>query len=95
MYIVTNCTPQGNYTPVVTETLEEAKAWMVECTAGNIRAAYGNGRTDLFTMTDEEVLAWAEENADCNIYDEQTEIYYGDDAFNIMEIFEVEVGMPC
>lgn len=95
MYIVTNCTPQGNYTPVVTNTLKEAEVWMVECTANNIRNAFEDEYEELNEMSDADVLVWAKKNGEFYIYKDKTEIYYDDGAYNIMEIFEVEVGSPC
>ena len=37
MFIITNTTFGGEYTPSKANTLEEAKAWLLECTANNIR----------------------------------------------------------
>ena len=88
MFIVTNCTPIGNYKPSVFETLEAATDWVYECTAENIKSYIGH---DLEGMNNKQVCLWGESNLNVKISIGRTEIYYYDDSYNIMEIFEVNV----
>ena len=99
MFIITNCTASGNYTPSKAETYEEAYAWMVECTAENIRNAYkyefdGDTEPDsIWKLSDKEVIAWAKENADMyafNITDNFSYVEYSDGNFNEMQIFDLD-----
>lgn len=41
MYIITNKTPDGEYTPSVTNNKEEAINWLRECSINNYVAAFG------------------------------------------------------
>ena len=86
MFIVTNCTPTGNYTPNVFKEMKDAIDWIYECTANNIKACTDK---DLSNMTNIEVCHAAEYFMDCKISLYRTELYYSDDTYNIMELFEV------
>ena len=90
MFIVTNCAPGGNYTPSVFKTFEEAEEWMLECTANNIKES--NIPIYFSNMNNKEVCQWAVKNIpdDFKITKDKTELYYSDESYNIMQIFEVE-----
>ena len=95
MYIITNTCLNGEYTPSKANTLEEAQAWLVECTADNIRAWKESKYKELADMTDEEVIEWAEDKAEDGLIDfcfskYGSEIYYGDDSYNIMNIYNLD-----
>lgn len=95
MFIITNTTMGGEYTPSKAETFEEARAWLLECTANNIRAWEGCEYPELNDMNNEEVLEWAEEKAEDGLIDfcfsnDSSEIYYGDDSYNIMNIYNLD-----
>ena len=90
MYIITNTTAVGEYTPSKANSLEEAKAWMLECTADNIRACQEDElpRED---MTDEEVIEWAEDNLDEFKFTETSSyIEYDDGSYNSMNIYNLD-----
>ena len=90
MFIVTNFTDTGEYTPSKLNTMEEATNWLYECTANNIRSWKGEKlpRTD---MSNEEVLEWANDNLDGFEYDEYgTHIEYGDGAFQEMNVYDLD-----
>ena len=95
MYIITNTCLNGEYTPSKANTLEEARAWLFECTANNIRVWKGNEYPELNDMSDEEVLEWAEGKAedgeiDFSYSNDSSEIYYDDDSYNIMNIYDLD-----
>ena len=95
MFIITNTTCGGEYTPSKAETFEEAKAWLFECTARNICAWKASDYPELNDMSDEEVLKWAEEQSeegeiDFCFSDNSSEIYYDDDSYNIMNIYDLD-----
>ena len=93
MFIVTNATPVGNYTPSVFTNFEDAQSWMYECTASNLRTCCNNIPKDL-EEDDKATCEWCAmniESMDIEVMDDETSIYYSDDSFNIMEIFEVEL----
>lgn len=85
MFIITNCTPEGNYTPTVVKTKIEAINWMTSCTKNNIIAS-----SDKFNepVSINEVFEWAKNNMDFKISDEESKLYYSDGSYNIMQIFE-------
>ena len=97
MFIITNCTDTGNYTPSKADTYEDAYAWMVECTAENIKKAYGydieeetGKKPDELSVDD--VIDWAEDNLDGYIFsidDEKSYVEYSDGSFNEMKIFDL------
>lgn len=89
MYIITNSTLCGDYTPSTADTLEEARAWMQECTAENIRSSLEG---DLCCgMTDAEIIAWAKDNLEYFEFDEMhSYIQYNDDSYNLMHIYNVD-----
>ena len=97
MYIITNCTDQGSYTPSKANTYEEAYAWMIECTAANFRSAYGYGLEDdgknPDKMSDTEIIEWAKENM-CDYAFEfgnhHSKILYADSSFNEMRIYNLD-----
>lgn len=102
IYIVTNTTPTGNYTPSIFTKATKAYKWMKELAVENIKAAYEDelkeefedlyGSDDLeFEGSEEAILEFADENLDdVKIYTDEIDIYYGDDSFNIIQLFEVE-----
>lgn len=93
MFIVTNATPNGNYTPSVFAKREDAENWMYECTADNLRTLIDNIPNEL-EEDDKATCEWCMlnvEDVDIEITDNRTQIYYSDDSFNIMEIFEVKL----
>ena len=93
MYIITNTTMGGEYTPSKAETLEEARRWLLECTANNIRAWKGDEEKSLSNMTNEEVIEWAEENfslCDFSFSPDSSEIWYDDNSYNIMNIYNLD-----
>ena len=91
MFIITNTTMGDEYTPSKANTFEEAKAWLFECTANNIRAWKADENEELNEMDNEEVLEWAEENADGFSYNDWgSEIWYDDDSYNIMNIYDLD-----
>ena len=101
-YIVTNTTQIGNYTPSVFTKKENAVQWLKELAADNIKSAYEDelkeGFEDLYGSDDldfegsiEAILEFADENLDnVEIYTNEIDIYYADDSFNIIQLFEVE-----
>jgi len=95
MHIITNTTMGGEYTPSKANTYKEAQEWLKQCTAGNIRAWKMNECPSLETMTDEEVIAWAEDKSEKGLIDftiskDSSEIYYDDDSYNIMNIYDLD-----
>jgi hypothetical protein len=101
-YIVTNTTPEGNYMPSVFTKATEAAKWFKELAVENIKAAYENelkeGFMDLYGDDNLEfdesadcILKYANENFDVKISNNKIEIYYADDSFNIIQLFEVEI----
>ena len=95
MFIITNTTNGGEYTPSKANTLEEARAWLFECTANNIRAWKGCEYPELDNMTDEKVIDWGKEKAkegeiDFSFSKDSSEIYYDDDSYNIMNIYDLD-----
>lgn len=94
MYIITNTCLNGEYTPSKANTLEEARKWLYECTANNIRA-WGCEYPELNNMSNKEVLEWADDKAEDGELDfcfseDGSEIYYGDDSYNIMNIYNLD-----
>ena len=89
LYIVTNCTMTGNYTPSLFNTLEDAKQWMYECTALNL-----NEYEDIPEgLSYKEMCEWCKNNntdllTDFDMYEDMTSIYYPDTNYNIMQIFK-------
>lgn len=92
MYIVTNATPEGNYRPSIFSNLQDARDWMYSCTANNLKLSCHLENIPQ-NLNYKKICEWCEKNQtiDCEIYDDETRIYYSDDTFNIMQIFEVEV----
>lgn len=91
MFIITNTCFNGEYTPSKAETLKEAQEWMKECTAGNIRSGFGNNSDDLYSKTDDEVIAWAKENVEGFVFTEtSSKIYYNGESYNIMNIYNID-----
>lgn len=91
MYIVTNTTMGGEYTPSKAETLEEARQWLLECTANNIRIWKEDKEESLSDMTNEEVIEWAKKNlSDFSFSPDNSEIWYDDESYNIMNIYNLD-----
>ena len=90
MFIITNTTMGGEYTPSKANTFEEAKAWLFECTANNIPAWQEGEHEELSDMSDVEILEWASENLDVKFNDWGSEIWYDDDSYNIMNIYDLD-----
>lgn len=93
MFIVTNATANGNYIPSVFTNREDALNWMYECTADNLRSCSISIPEEL-EEDDKATCEWCAiniKNMDIEVTDNETRIYYSDDSFNIMEIFEVEL----
>ena len=95
MFIITNTCLNGEYTPSKANTLEEARAWLMECTANNIRAWKQYEHPELEDMSDEDVIAWAEDKAEDGSIDFAfskwgSEIYYDDESYNIMNIYDLD-----
>ena len=91
MFIVTNATPTGNYTPSVFTNFEDAQYWMYQCTADNLRNC-GISYPEELEEDDKAICEWFTmniESIDVEVTDKAAHIYYSDDSFNIMEIFEV------
>lgn len=90
LYIITNTTSSGNYTPSIANSLESAMSWMYKCTADNIRNFKQDEYPELKTMSNIDVCLWAEENLpDIEIEDFQTYIGYSDGNYNCMQIFKL------
>lgn len=105
MYIITNTTPTGEYTPSKAETFEEAQDFMYETTINNFIAS---GATFLsfseWTDTDEcssytelkekglvkQFLDWMTESSDNEYTEISTAVYYNDDSFNKMHIYNLD-----
>lgn len=99
MYIVTNSTPEGNYTPSTFTNKDDAIKWMKECSAYNIKAAFDYELEEEFGEeiynedfdidgNIEHILEYAKENLDVEISEDKIEIYYADDSYNILQLFE-------
>ena len=105
MFIITNTTATGEYTPSKADTFEEAKDFMLETTIEN----YAAGNADFSDFADEteteecssyaelkekglvdKFLEWAEENGDLTYTDKSTAVYYSDDSFNKMTIYNTD-----
>ena len=96
IYVVTNTTPIGSYTPSVFTKKENAVQWRKECAADNIYSAYEDelkeGFDDLeFERSTEAILEFADRELDeVEIHSNEIDIYYADDSYNILQLFEVE-----
>ena len=105
MYIITNTTPTGEYTPSKAETFEEAQDFMVETTINNYTSS-GYEFSEFAEQTDTEecssyeelkerglvrrFLDWMVENGDAEYSEKSTSVYYDDDAFNKMTIYNLD-----
>lgn len=105
MYVITNRTPDGEYTPTITNSKEEAIDWLRECSINNYVAAYGPlefgnmilkydaydylvkaGLVEAFIEFINEDVA---ETESCSkIDDESSIIWYMDETYNNMTIYE-------
>lgn len=91
MFIITNTTNGGEYTPSKAKTLAEAKKWLCECTADNIRSWKEDEEEALSDMSDKEVIKWAKENlSDFSFTPYSSEIWYDDESYNIMHIYNLD-----
>lgn len=97
MFVITNTTPEGEYSPSTAKTIEEAREWMYECTSENI-LAYTVGHimneeeySELKKKSNKEICEWAKEKSDLDfeMSEMSTKLYYGDDSYNIMEIHDI------
>lgn len=100
VYIVTNSTLTGDYTPYVTKSEEDARDWLYECSINNFissRAPYlvkigGNTFESYDEIKDagliEEMKEIINKSGSSEIDDNSSYIEYGDDSFNRMHIFE-------
>ena len=88
MYIVTNCTPTGNYTPSIFVHKKDAVDWIHECTAGNIKAIVND--KDFSNMSNLEICEWGRDHLNVELSELRTAVHYVDYSYNIMEIFEVK-----
>lgn len=105
MYIITNTTSEGEYTPSKADTFEEAKEFMLETTIEN----YVAGNADFSDFADEtgteeccdyeelkekglvkQFLDWMVKNNDGEYTETSTAVYYGDDSFNKMHIYNLD-----
>lgn len=88
LYIVTNCTMTGNYTPSLFDTLEDAKQWMYELTALNLSECVNIPKG----LSYKEMCEWYKNNPkphiDFDMHEDMTSIYYPDTNYNIMQIFK-------
>lgn len=95
IYVVTNCTAEGNYTPSIFTSEEKARGWVVELAVNLIRNC---AKKDLYFMSDEEVLNWAisveedERWAELNFNESKFFIEYEDENFNKVELHELEIS---
>lgn len=95
VYVVTNCTAGGNYTPSIFTSEEKAKGWIVELTVNLIRDC---AKKDLYFMSDDEVLSWAisveedERWAELNFNESRFFIEYEDENFNKVKLHELELS---
>lgn len=99
-YIITNSTPTGDYTPSTTETLEEAREWLLECTINNYISfrgplLIGNKRYKSYQdiKGNKELIKEAKNiinnDINCSISDDSSYLEYGNSAYNRMTIFKV------
>lgn len=87
MFIITNTYEGGEYTPSKANTLDEAKAWLKECTANNIRAWK---HPELENMSDDDVIKLAEcSSIDFSFSECGSELHYDDGSYNIMNIYDL------
>lgn len=95
VYVVTNCTAGGNYTPSIFTSEEKAKGWIVELAVNLIRDC---AKKDLYFMSDDEVLSWAisveedERWAELNFNESRFFIEYEDENFNKVKLHELELS---
>ena len=95
IYVVTNCTAEGNYTPSIFTSEEKAKGWIIELAASIVRNC---AKGILPDMPDEELLIWAVEDEDTPGWTEilfsnnEFFIEYGDEGFNKVCLHELELS---
>ena len=105
MYIITNTTPIGEYTPSKAETFEEAQNFMYKTTINNyVSSGYGfpdfaeETNTEECSSYDElkaknlvkSFLDWIVEQGDGEYTETSTTIYYDADEFNEMNIYNLD-----
>lgn len=89
-FIVTNTCLGGEYTPSIFSKKDEALKWILECTSQNIRIAYGSNKNKLDSLTNEEVIVWAQTNLSNFKFSEKSSyIEYSDGTYNLMNLYEI------
>lgn len=79
LFILTHCAAEENYTPLVFKSKEEAKKEMDHIV------------NDLIYERDTDGEVIDQYSDDYEIYEDSAAIYYGDDTYDRLDIFEVEV----
>lgn len=90
MYIITNTTSTGEYTPIKAKSLKKSKKIMLEMMADNIRG-YRSDVAKLEKMSDKKVVKWAKKHLEDFIFnDKESFISYDDETFNKMQIYNLK-----
>lgn len=96
IYVVTNCTAEGNYTPSIFISEEKAKGWVVELAVNLIRSY---SKRDLSNISDKDIIKWAFEDKDTpgwtliSICENEFFIGYGNELFNKVCLHELELEL--
>ena len=96
MFIITNTCSNGEYTPSKANTLEEAKEWLKRCTVDNLISWQSDKIEEYWgkeidEITDDEIIEWAKEELEDFIFNEnESRIYYNDNSYNIMKIYDLD-----
>lgn len=93
LYVVTNRTNDGVYTPSLFTDLDSAKQWILECTVDNLKGAYNC----LLGKDDNDIIEWAKNKAadgtlDFEFIDTESYIGYTDGSCNHMQLFEYDMN---
>ena len=94
VFVVTNCTATGNYTPSIFTSEEKAKGWIIELAAGLIRSC---ALKELPDISDEDLILWASKDDDApgwteiSVSENKFFIKYGDENFNEVCLHELEI----
>ena len=91
MFIITNSCLEGEYTPSIANTIDEARDWLKSCTADNIRTSAPE-EYNLDKLSDEEVINWANENykETFTFNENHSFIRYADGTYNFMSIYDID-----
>ena len=90
MYIITNTTSTGEYTPLKAKSLKKSKKIMLEMMADNIRS-YRSDVAKLENMSDKKVVKWAKKHLEDFIFnDKESFISYDDETFNKIQIYDLK-----